>query len=85
MMVYGNGMGAGGWVLMLLSTLALWALLIAAIVLAVRPLRGPQPPGRVTEPRSPAAEGVLAERFARGEIDSDEYEQRLRTLRAARS
>ena len=83
-MVYGNGMGAGGWVLMVLSTLALWALLIAAIVLALRALRGAQPLGAVTEPRSTPAESVLAERFAHGEIDTDEYEQRLRTLRAAR-
>ncbi|GID91260.1 SHOCT domain-containing protein [Amorphoplanes digitatis] len=80
MMFYGNGMGADGWVLMLLSTSALWALLIAAIVLVARSLRVPTTTGA----RSAAAEDVLAERFARGEIDSDDYEQRLRTLRAAR-
>jgi putative membrane protein len=79
MMVYGNGMGTGGWVLMLLSTVALWALLIAAIVLVVRTLWAPQSP-----PGGAAAEDVLAERFARGEIDSDEYHQRLQALRAAR-
>ncbi|WP_245204378.1 SHOCT domain-containing protein [Kitasatospora sp. RG8] len=31
----------------------------------------------------PTAEQVLAERFARGEIDADEYRHRLDTLRAA--
>jgi len=80
MMFYGNPMGAGGWVLMVLSTLAFWALLIAAIVLAVRTLRDSRPSGTAT---TGSAEGILAERFARGEIDSDEYTQRLQTLRTA--
>ena len=30
------------------------------------------------------SERTLADRFAHGEIDTEEYEQRLRTLRAAR-
>jgi uncharacterized membrane protein len=40
---------------------------------------------RSTTPRPlPDAERVLADRFARGEIDTGEYEQRLHTLRGAR-
>ena len=40
---------------------------------------------RASRPRPlpPAAEQVLAERFARGEIDADEYRQRLDMLRRA--
>jgi len=65
-----------------------WTLLALAITAAVRYLgrdrhdRGvaspPAPP-----PPPPTAEQVLADRFARGEIDADEYRQRLDTLRRA--
>jgi putative membrane protein len=56
-------------------------LAVTAIVAAIRP----QTRTSAQSPSSPApAEQVLADRFARGDIDSDEYEQRLRTLRAAR-
>jgi putative membrane protein len=65
-----------------------WTLLALAIAAAVRYLgrdrrdRGvaspPAPP-----PPPPTAEQVLADRFARGEIDADEYHQRLDTLRRA--
>jgi len=83
-MLYGNGMGSGGWILMTLSTVALWALLIAAVVVAVRALK-PQVPGAMPPGSgSTAAEDVLADRFARGDIDADEYDRRLRTLRDAR-
>ncbi|MEV4702873.1 SHOCT domain-containing protein [Actinoplanes sp. NPDC049316] len=81
MMFYGNGMGAGGWILMLL-TVALLATLVVVVI--VRPLSGHDtaPPA----PRDPVAdaERVLADRLARGDIDTAEYEQRLHTLRAAR-
>jgi putative membrane protein len=77
MMYHGIGMGAGGWILMLL-TVALLATLVVAVL--VRPLTGHD------SPRDPAAdaERVLADRLAHGDIDTAEYEQRLHTLRAAR-
>jgi putative membrane protein len=79
-MMYGYGMGAG-WTLMVF-VIALPALLIAAGLLFVQFRRDatdrPAPDAR------PDAERVLAGRFARGEIDGEEYEQRLYTLRAAR-
>ena len=60
-----------------------WGLLVGAVVLVVRtvagPAAGPIAPGSVTA----SAEQVLAERFARGEIDSEEYRRRLQTLRTA--
>jgi putative membrane protein len=85
MMIYGNGMGAGGWVLMSLFGIAVLILLVLAVVAAARPLAWPQqPPSPVGAPRTADAERVLADRFARGDIDAEEYEQRLRTLRAAR-
>jgi putative membrane protein len=81
MMGYGGDWGWGGWILMTVAMVAFWALLITAVVLVVRYLvtsRGtgaPPPLGR----RS--AEDLLAERYARGEIDDDEYRQRLALLR----
>ena len=69
----------GGWWLWLMPIpmLVFWGLVIWAVVTVV---------GRAGESRGPAASGrdperVLAERFARGEIDAAEYEQRLTTLR----
>ncbi|MCK2215253.1 SHOCT domain-containing protein [Actinomadura sp. ATCC 31491] len=66
-----------GYALMGLTTVAFWALVITAIVLAVRAAR------RATGPLSPppAAEELLAQRYARGEIDTEEYHTRLDTLR----
>ena len=81
MMYYGNGMGAGGWVLMVLA-IALVTLVV--VMVAVQPLtrhRSADRPDAVGASTGP--EKVLADRFAHGDIDAEEYEQRLRTLRAA--
>lgn len=70
MMLYDWGaMGAFGWMMMLLF----WGALIFAIVWAVRN-------GRGSREDSPDALEVLRRRFARGEIDLDEYKERHRTL-----
>jgi putative membrane protein len=78
-----DGWGWLGWILMTVGMVALWALVITALVLAIRYLatsRGsaPRPP---SIPGQVRAEDVLAERFARGEIDDNEYRQRLALLR----
>jgi len=82
MMHYGPGMGSGGWFLMWFIALAFVALTVAAVVAVIRPVTR-------THAQLPAssapAEQLLTDRFARGDIDSEEYEQRLRTLRAARA
>ena len=81
MMYHGYGMGGGGWILLSLLTLALVALVVVAVLAAIRPLpRG----GRVQSALPEPAEQVLADRLARGDIDSEEYEQRMRTLRNSR-
>lgn len=78
MMYYGHNMGAG-WGLFALAIVLV--LLAAGLVVALsrRNAAGSSAPDPV-----PDAEGVLADRFARGEMDTEDYEQRLRTLRAAR-
>ncbi|MGY3205917.1 SHOCT domain-containing protein [Streptomyces sp. TE5632] len=88
-MTYWNshGMNGWGWFAMSLGTVLFWALLITAGVLIFRSLSrasGPShlPAGRPA-PEHPAPEQVLAERFARGEIDEDEYRRRLAVLRGA--
>jgi putative membrane protein len=76
MMYSGHWMGTA-WILITLTVV------LSTLVLAfVLPARGQRPP---SAPPAPDAERVLADRFARGEIDAEEYEQRLHTLRAART
>ncbi|MCE3553164.1 SHOCT domain-containing protein [Pseudonocardia sp. RS11V-5] len=79
MMYWWDGhMSAWGYALMALSSVVFWALVITAIVVGVRAVRhtrtGPGPADRSTP------EQLLAERYARGEIDDDEYRRRLHTL-----
>jgi putative membrane protein len=82
MMWYGGDWGWASWILMAVGMVAFWALVITAVVLAVRYLAGPR--GTAASPSGSvqaAAEGVLDQRFARGEIDENEYRQRLSLLR----
>ncbi|WP_347877887.1 SHOCT domain-containing protein [Streptomyces lydicus] len=89
-MWYG-GWGSGGWVLMAVIMILFWGLLIAGIIALTHYLTGA---GRSRQSGPTAsgesgwsagrAEGLLAERFARGEIDEDEYKRRLTVLREHR-
>ena len=79
MMYYGTGMGGWGMALMGLSGLLFWALVIAGIVLAVRytghaGLRG------VPAGHGPTPQQTLADRFARGDIDEEQYTRSLAVL-----
>jgi putative membrane protein len=71
-------------VVWLLVIVGFWVLVVAALVLAVRWLirqnsqdRVPQPPAG--QPKEDPLE-VLRHRYARGEIDEEEYERRRKTL-----
>jgi putative membrane protein len=66
--------GAGGLVMMLMM-LVFWGLVIAGLVLGVRWLAGQGRPDR----RDEALE-ILRQRYARGEIDKQEFETRKRDL-----
>jgi putative membrane protein len=80
-MMDGNGWGwmAGG-----LMMLIFWGGLVALVVFLVRGSDARS--SRREEKRSGAdALGILAERFARGEISEEEFEQRKRVLDHARS
>lgn len=77
----GDGWGWVSWILMTVGMVAFWALVITAVVLAVRHLTGPRGSAANAPSSGQPAEAVLAERFARGEINDDEYRQRLALLR----
>jgi len=80
----GDGMHWWGYAFMTVGTLLFWALVIAGIVALVRYAgRSSQPPAAIAQ--RPTAEQVLAERYARGEIDDEEYQRRTRTLETAHS
>ena len=66
--------GAGGLVMMLMM-LVFWGLAIAGLVLGVRRLAGQGHPARRDE-----AFEILRQRYARGEIDKQEFETRKRDL-----
>ncbi|WP_306189752.1 MULTISPECIES: SHOCT domain-containing protein [unclassified Streptomyces] len=77
-----HGAPGWGWFAMSLGMLLFWVLLIAVAVLLFRALnRGAGQPGAHGGTGRPTAERLLAERFARGEIDEDEYRRRLDVLR----
>jgi putative membrane protein len=71
-----------GWILPTAVTVIFLALVIAGVVLAARYLTSPPPGSRanptVKLPGGP--EEMLAQRYARGEIDDDEYQRRFETL-----
>jgi putative membrane protein len=73
---YGHGMSGWGYGLMLFNGLVFWALLAGGGVLLYRLIRRAERSGR-----DDAAQRTLAERYARGEIDDEEYRRRLDTLR----
>ena len=80
--MYDDGSWAAGqWVVMTLMMLIFWGGLAALVVWLVRSLstrdRVPTPP-----PPAPTrgADDLLAERFARGEIDEEEFARRRKVL-----
>ena len=78
MMAY---MGSYGWGHMLFGGLMMvlfWGAVIALAVLLVRGLTRGR--GEPFSQRRPTALDLLQERYARGEIDREEYEQRKRDL-----
>ncbi|MEK0097196.1 hypothetical protein WDA79_01515 [Streptomyces sp. A475] len=86
--IWYGGWGWGGWFLMAVIMILFWGLLIAGIVALTHYAgRGHQsgPPSSGESGRGGwRAEELLAERFARGEIDEDEYKRRLTLLREHR-
>jgi putative membrane protein len=71
-----NGMAAGGWIIMTVF----WVALIALTVWAVAALF---PRGRTDDgARRETPEDILDRRFARGELDADDYREMREELRS---
>ena len=70
----GWGMGFGGGLFMILF----WVVIIAAIVLLAKWMFAGS--SRIDLPRGKSALDILKERYARGEIGKDEFEEKKRDL-----
>ncbi|GLW47482.1 hypothetical protein Stsp02_31440 [Streptomyces sp. NBRC 14336] len=77
---YAHGMSGWGWFGMSVGMVAFWALIITALVLVFRAVN--QPHEHTHTPAAPTPQQILSERFARGEIDEEEYQRRLNALHA---
>ncbi|MCF8467923.1 MAG: hypothetical protein K9G33_11015 [Sneathiella sp.] len=73
---YMHGMGAGGWIFGPLMMILIIALIVGVIVLILRWMGNADGAGN----RRDRAFDILNERFARGEIDLEELENRKRAL-----
>ncbi len=76
-----GGWGPGAWIAMGLMMLAFWGLVAAVVVYVIRNV-GHRPPGHPAATEPDEALRILDERFARGEIDGDEYSERRDLLRS---
>ena len=76
MMMWGYGYGGAWW--MVLIAVLIPVLVIAAIVVAVVSVSRAASPSHGGG--ASTARTILEERFARGEIDEDEFRRRLTTL-----
>ena len=74
---YGEHMSGWGYALGIIGMVLFWAVLVLAIAASIRYLDRRRHETLPPPPSPPTAEQVLAERFAHGEIDADEYRQRL--------
>jgi putative membrane protein len=79
MRYHDGGWGPGAWIAMAFVMVVFWGAVVTAIVFAVRGWHN-QPTGS-PGPTTSDAQRILDERFARGEIDADEYQHRRDLLR----
>jgi putative membrane protein len=81
-----GGWGVGTWLLMGFGMLVFWALVVAGIVWLVHSATGKRNASGAVRPDEPAgqpqlsARDILDVRYARGEIDDEEYRTRRDTL-----
>ncbi len=80
-----NGLGWGGWLGMGILMILFWGLIIWAIIALVRSTNASGPKASFEAPTHEAtasSDEILATRFARGEIDEEEYTHRTAILRS---
>ncbi len=85
MFSYDHDMGWWGYTGMGIGMVLFWALIIVGIVALIRFSSGATNTGNTAAPpvtpQTLSPEQVLANRFAHGEIDEAEYQQRIAVLR----
>lgn len=82
-MMYGwyGGAGVWGWVLMAFMMLVFWGGIVALVIFLVRGARSANGSHHLGTPWHEDPEHILAQRFARGEIDETEFRTRRDALR----
>ena len=78
--MWSHGWGWAGWVVMCVAMVVFWAAVITALAVAIRYAGSRNSASGQTLYGPPRPEDVLAERFARGELDDDEYRRRVSLL-----
>lgn len=73
----------GEWIAMSLMMVAFWGLLIVAVVAFIRWSRRDAATPRTASSQE-TAEQLLANRFARGDLDEEDYRRRLAVLASAK-
>jgi putative membrane protein len=76
------GAGWDNWILGFVMMVLFWGGLVALVVFALRS-HDTGKRGDSSQDRHPDAREILEERFARGEISADEFEQRRHVLEDA--
>jgi putative membrane protein len=75
---YQDGTGWGGWLVMAVAMIAFWALVVVAVIALFRGVTSSRDASSRQDPMD-----ILDQRFARGEIDEDEYHARSAVLRSS--
>lgn len=78
---YGHDMNWWGYAGMTIGMVLFWALLIVGIVALIRYSLGNRENSPISRSQTPSPEQILADRFARGDINETEYRERLAVLR----
>jgi putative membrane protein len=73
-----QGWGGGAWIGMIIMMILFWGFLIVGVTYVVRHFNHQHYQGPA---RDSSAIEALKMRFARGEIDEDEYQRRLKMLK----
>ena len=76
---YGNGWG-GNWLAMTLMFLVFWGVVVSLVIYLLRRGQDRNQADQI-RPTHHDAERILTERFARGEIDEEEFTKRRAALR----
>lgn len=79
--MWGYGSSGWGWLMMILGSL-FWIALLALIVVALMRLWPGASAFQSSAPQEDEALEILRQRYARGEIDAEEFERKRRDLLA---